>query len=248
MAPSRSPRWSTAYPPSWMRTVGRASSRRRLPMPRIPATVSARLPSGSASAVSSPSETTTAVGAKPSMVVSTSSSAARYSRVLRAGGERHVDGRAEPRAAAQLPRVPRRVGVEAIGVAVERHVQHLGVLPEDLLGAVAVVDVEVEDHDPAVGRQRSSGDGRGVQQAEPPVGTHTGVVPGGPCEGVGEPGTRGDEVRGGQCDVDRDAARLATTRRPAGWRCRSTTSRPHPSVTRGAGRSASSARRRTCRG
>ena len=60
---------------------------------------------------------------------------------------------------------------------VGRDVEHVGVVPEDRLGAVAVVDVPVDDQDPFTdGGARSGGDGHVVDEAEPHGAIFGGVV------------------------------------------------------------------------
>ena len=58
-----------------------------------------------------------------------------------------------------------------------RHVKHPGLVPEDGLGAIAVVHVPVQDQDPlALLRQGGGGDGHGVEQAEPHGLVRSGMV------------------------------------------------------------------------
>ena len=60
------------------------------------------------------------------------------------GGQRHVDGQARGAGAARLADATRaRIQRPLVG----GHVQHAGVVPEDGLGPVAVVDVPVDDED-----------------------------------------------------------------------------------------------------
>ena len=90
-----------------------------------------------------------------------------------------------------------------------RDVEHIGIVPEDVLGAVPVVDVPVDDEDPlAEGRARGRGDGDVVDEAEAhgPVGG--GVMAGRAdrdegdaisalleCPEGGQPGPRGAPCR-----------------------------------------------------
>ena len=60
---------------------------------------------------------------------------------------------------------------------VGRDVQHVGVVPEDGLCAVAVMNVPVHDEDPmSLGRQRRRADGDVVEQAEPHGAVALGMV------------------------------------------------------------------------
>src|SRR4029453_17659375 len=61
----------------------------------------------------------------------------------------------------------------------------LGILPEDVLGAVAVVEVDVHDRHPAEGGQPPGGDGGVVEQAEAAVVAGAGVVAGRAAQRVG---------------------------------------------------------------
>ena len=123
-----------------------------------------------------------------------------------ARGKREVDGGAQARPGADLPQ-PARARVQR--VLVERHVGHARVGPEDVLRAVAVVGVVVDDEHPLspVGQDRC-GDGHVVEEAEPHGAARRGVMPRGtdraeravgvartePVDG-GEPGTDGQEGR-----------------------------------------------------
>ncbi len=90
-------------------------------------------------------------------------------------------------------------------VDVQRAVEHVRPLPEDRLGAVAVVGVDVDHRHPLVaGRaQRLGGDGGVVEVAGPAVPRRRHVVSRRPAQRVRRPLTRGDQVDGGQCAVDR---------------------------------------------
>ena len=62
------------------------------------------------------------------------------------------------------------------GMAVDRHGQHVGAVIEDLLLAVAVVIVDVEDRHAAIARQEVGGDGAVVEIAEAAEGARLGVM------------------------------------------------------------------------
>ena len=70
------------------------------------------------------------------------------------GGKRKVQVRADAAVTASLGGVPGVVRVDAARIAVEAHVQHVVTVPEDLLRAVAVMEVDVQDRHPrgAAGR------------------------------------------------------------------------------------------------
>ena len=88
----------------------------------------------------------------------------------------------------------------------QAHVEHLAALPEDLLRAVAVVEVDVQDRHAlgAAGEQRL-GDDRGVvEEAVAADEVPSGVVPGRPAQAVGQPrAALEDAVQRRQADVDR---------------------------------------------
>ncbi len=71
-------------------------------------------------------------------------------------------------------------------MAVNRDREDVAALPEDILLAVAVVIVEVEDRDAGGFRKFLGGDGRVAEVAESPEGPVLGVVPRRPDESVGE--------------------------------------------------------------
>ena len=91
----------------------------------------------------------------------------------------------------------------------DRHVADVAAPPEDLLAAVAVVVVEVEDRDPLAGRpdDRLGGDRRVVEEAVPAVHRTRRVMAGRPAQPVGGGRAAEHEVRGGQRDVHRRARR-----------------------------------------
>ena len=76
--------------------------------------------------------------------------------------------------------------VKAFGMGVERDGQHVGAVVEDALGAVAVVQVDVEDGDfAALQRQLLGGNGGVVQVAKAAGQFGKGVVTGRAAQGVG---------------------------------------------------------------
>src|SRR5436305_531317 len=86
--------------------------------------------------------------------------------VAGAGGERHVER--EPLAGADPP-LARRAGAGVEGVLVGAGVEDVGARLEEVLGAVAVMDVEIEDRHPrgAVAAAQALGGHRGaVEEAE----------------------------------------------------------------------------------
>jgi hypothetical protein len=74
--------------------------------------------------------------------------------VVGTGGERHVEIRSRSPAGAGLVSEPRQVRVRPRRIAVQRHVLDVVAPVEDLLGAVAVVVVDVEHRDPRPRRRR----------------------------------------------------------------------------------------------
>ena len=166
-----------------------------------------RLHSGSSRWASKPAETIRRPGSK--------SRSARQRLVLegvhepalrRPGGERDVHRRALARAAAPLGAAP---GPRIERVLVERHVEHVRVVPEDRLGAVAVVGVPVEHRHPldAGGPRVRRRDGGVVHQAEAHGAGRLGVVAGRPAEAERGPDVAGqhgvDRRRGGARGDDR---------------------------------------------
>ena len=96
-------------------------------------------------------------------------------------GQRQVEVEALARPRPDLVRRAGEIGIFGRRLAVQRHEEDVGALPEDLLSAVAVVRVVV-DHDHAlapVGEGRR-GDGHVVEQAEPHRLVRGRVVPGRP--------------------------------------------------------------------
>src|SRR5262245_31122483 len=84
-------------------------------------------------------------------------------RIVRAQRLRQVEVGATTRPLPHLVCVPEEERVEPPWIGVERGVDHVLAAPEDLLGAVAVMDIDVEDGDPLPtgGHDRLRGD-RGV--------------------------------------------------------------------------------------
>src|SRR4029453_13923397 len=121
--------------------------------------------------------------------------------VAGAVGQGQVAGGALAGPAAGLVGAAGEVGGVGGRGAVQRHVQHLGVLPEHVLGAVAVVEVDVHDRHPAQGGQRPGRDGGGVRRAEPAGGAGAGGGAGRPAQGVGGRGPADDQVGGGEGGV-----------------------------------------------
>ena len=99
---------------------------------------------------------------------------------------------------------PRKYGYARSGSRVDRHVADVAAAPEDLLAAVAVVVVDVEDRDPLAGRpdDRLGGDRGVVEEAVAAVHRAGGVMPGRPAQAVGRDRATEDEVHRGQGHVD----------------------------------------------
>ena len=74
--------------------------------------------------------------------------------VGRPGAERQVQVLAGPCPLPGLVGAAEEVRVRPLRVGVDRHVAHVATAPEDLLGAVAVVVVDVEDRDPLAASPR----------------------------------------------------------------------------------------------
>ena len=192
-----------------------------------PSVVSAKSAMGSSAKVSTPSETTRVVGPKPSIASSARASPASVRGVVGARREGQVEGRARAPPAAALVRVAGEVRVGPVRVAVQRHVLDVVALVEDLLGAVAVVVVDVEDADPGPGRAGDvvSDDGRVVEVAVAAVGRPRCVVAGRPAEPVRSPGTVEHEVGSPSARRRPPPGPPDRCRRRAGSSSRSTSSR-----------------------
>src|SRR5262249_20692165 len=91
-------------------------------------------------------------------------------------GQRDIEIEAGALADAGLVAEAREIWVGEAWMAVDRHGQHVGTVIEDLLLAVAVVIVDVEDRDLAVARQKVRGDGAVIEVAEAAEGARLGVV------------------------------------------------------------------------
>src|SRR4029453_13460034 len=163
----------------------------------MPAGVTARPPSGSRMSQSKPADTSTNSGANWRQTGTTTSSKARSnSRSPKPAGNGRVGGRpppppppppaegapdpatAEARRERQVERPPRaralpdlvhRAGARIVGILMGRHVEHAGIVLEEMLRAVAGVQVPVDEEHardaalPQVGGR----DGDVVEEAEP---------------------------------------------------------------------------------
>ena len=92
-------------------------------------------------------------------------------------------------------------------MAVDGDGEHVGAVIEDLLLAVAVVVVDVEDGDAAIAGEQVRRDRRVVEIAEAAEGARLGVVARRPHQGIGEPRPFQHLLRRGQRAVDRRARR-----------------------------------------
>ena len=99
-------------------------------------------------------------------------------------------------------------------VDVDGRSEHVAAAEEDLLRPVAVVGVDVDHGDRVAdaGDELGGGDGRVVQVAGAAVERPRDVVARRAAAGVGERFPFGDEVDGGERDVDRGARRLPRSR------------------------------------
>ena len=130
--------------------------------------------------------------------------------VVDVGRQGQVEGGAGASSCSCLLRVAREVGIGPVGVAVHRHVLHIVPLVEDLLGAVAVVVVDVEHGHLGPRRRgdRVSGDAGIVEIAITPVRSRRGVVAGRPAESVGRGLAAQHQIGRGEGHVDRPPGRL----------------------------------------
>ena len=121
------------------------------------------------------------------------------------GRQWQVQSRALARSASALDGVAAEVRIDAGRVAMEADVEDVRPLPEDLLRAVAVMEVDVEDGDAlrAAREDRLGRDGRVVEEAVAADEGATGMVARRTAEGVRERLSRQHAVEGGQRDVDR---------------------------------------------
>ena len=186
----------------WTRACGRP--------PAYPLVVTSSGLSGSPAAASTPSETTNASAPQPVASSTSDSTAANQGPVSRAGCQRQVAigvfavalaalvGESDP---VRKPAVP--------GVDVDRAVEHVRVAVEDLLGAVAVMGVDVDHGDlPVPGPEGGDGDGGVVEVTRPAEEAPAGMVARWPADGVGG-GVAGDDQPGGG-GGDAVAARMAS--------------------------------------
>ena len=116
--------------------------------------------------------------------------------VVAACGQRHVEREANARALACLCSAAAEVGVRAVGVAVEGEEEDVRAGVEDVLGAVAVVVVDVDDGDAlAVAGEKLGGDGRVVDEAVPALKNGIGYAQSSARRGAAREGVRA--ARGG---------------------------------------------------
>ena len=133
--------------------------------------------------------------------------------VARAQGQRQVQvGALAGPCAAFLAMAPEE-GVEGGRIGVNRDRQHVAAGPEDALGAVAVMDVDVEDRDPLVaGAQPLGGDRAVVEEAEAAGHVGEGVVARRPAQRIGGALALGDQGRRRDRDVGGQQRRLEGAR------------------------------------
>ena len=178
------------------RWAGPGSPTRR-PAAANPSAVTSNGLFGSSTAVSTPSDTTTASGAKRSMILHQAVKRVEPAQVAGARGQRTVAVRARP---VDLVRVAHGVGEPTRArVDVERAIEDGRVVPEAGLSAVAVVGVDVHDGDGAraAAPEPGGGDGGIVEIATSAEKARTGMVTRGPADGVGGRRPSQDEVGGG---------------------------------------------------
>src|SRR5215813_13642351 len=134
-----------------------------------------QVPVGSPRAVSKPAHTTRKDGANRLMAQSLCHgvSVLLGRDVLR---QRNVEVETSAFANAGLVAETREIGIGEARMAMDRHGQYVGTIIEDLLLAVAVVIVDVEDRDLAVARQQIRGDGAVVEIAEAAEGACLGMM------------------------------------------------------------------------
>ena len=97
------------------------------------------------------------------------------------------------------------IGIGEARMTVDRHGEHVRARIEDLLLAVAVVIVDVEDGDATVARQQIGGDGAVVEIAEAAEGARLGVMARRAHQRVSEVGALKHLLRRGQRAIDRRA-------------------------------------------
>ncbi len=124
--------------------------------------------------------------------------------VRRPGRERDVQVLPCPVALARLVGPSQEVRVIAVGIGVDGHIPDVAAAPEDLLAAVAVVIVDIEDRDGLAARPDDGlgRDRRVVEEAIAAVHRPRGVVAGWPAQPVSGLRPGQDQVRRGQCDID----------------------------------------------
>ena len=131
--------------------------------------------------------------------------------------QRDVEVLACPGALAGLVGPAEEVRVVAVRVGVDRDVADVAAAPEDLLAAVAVVVVDVEDRDPLAGRpdDRLGRDRGVVEEAVAAVHRARGVVAGRTAQAVRGRRAPEHEVRPWSARRPRPPGRRRTCRRPA---------------------------------
>ena len=154
--------------------------------------------------------------------------------VRRSGPERDVEVLAGALPLPGLVGTAEEVRILAVGVGVDRDVAHVAAAPEDLLRAVAVVVVDVQDRDPLAGRL---GDGmrrdRGVvEEAVPAVHRPRRMMTGGPAQAIRSRLAAEDEVDRGQCHVHGRARGGVRARNQRGRRIEAPESGPPADVAR----------------
>src|SRR5262249_33130234 len=94
------------------------------------------------------------------------------------------------------------IGIGEARVTVDRYGKHIGPDVENLLLAVAVVIVDVENGDPAVAGQEVGSDRTVVEIAEAAEGACLGMMPRRAYQGIGEVGALEHLFRCGECAID----------------------------------------------
>ncbi len=179
-------------PPARTRS-GRRARRARRPAAAKPSAVTSSGAAGSSTAASTPSDTTTASGAMPSHGVAQPSSAASHGSSPDPGGIGSLTVAPAPSPPPTLVGVSDEVR-EPSGrrIDVDARVEDVAALPEDLLRAVALVGVDVDDRDAFdAAVAQPLGGGRGVVEvARPAVERGPGVVTRRAHRGVRRPPAR----------------------------------------------------------
>ena len=174
------------YPPSWTRRVGYFMAPILRPISKRPSGVTLQEPVGSALAMSRPSETTRATGLNFRTIASALVEFFEISAVVDVFGQGEVAVEPLALALAHLVGEAREIGVGEVRVAVDRDGQDVGSFPEDILGPVAVVVIDVEDRHGSVelGPEILGGDRAVAEVAEAAVRVTLGVVAGRPAKAV----------------------------------------------------------------